>query len=87
MKLCDTLKNKLTVFAFAIMVFIAGPAFAGEEKGRSGLVRFQKNVSSLLKNSCLKKNHYGVMFYSLDKYCGGYFLRQYKISYLDCLGT
>ena len=63
-------KNNFTIhsIAFAIVIsFVILPTFSFALINEEGVDKFRKSVKSILSNTCLRKNNYGVKIYSLDR--------------------
>ena len=54
--------------AFVLVIsFVLLPNFSFALVNEEGVVKFRKSISSILANTCLRKNNYGVIIYSLDR--------------------
>ena len=63
-------KNNSTIrsIAFALAIFLVFlPTFSFALVNEEGVDKFRKSVNSILSNTCLRKNNYGVKIYSLDR--------------------
>ena len=65
-----TKKNNSAIrsIAFTLAIFLVFfPIFSFALVNEEGVDKFRKSVNSILSNTCLRKNNYGVKIYSLDR--------------------